>query len=50
MSVLARRDWVPDLSEDLVQKIANQTAEQSSGEVDDRLQELIDENRNIHEK
>ncbi len=49
MSVLARRDWVPDLSEDLVQKIANQTAEQSSGEVDDRLQELIDENRNIHE-
>ncbi|MBK6413448.1 aminotransferase class I/II-fold pyridoxal phosphate-dependent enzyme [Sphingopyxis sp.] len=49
MTMLARRSWVGDESEDLVQRIASAVAASSTDEVDRRLFELVEENRQIHD-
>ncbi len=46
---LAKRDWVPEPSEALVQRIATRTATDSDGEIIARLDALAIENRRIHE-
>ncbi len=50
MQHLARRPWVPAHCEDLVQSIADRTAEQPSAEVDDRIEALIRRNLEIHDR
>lgn len=50
MTVLGKRDWVPQLCETLVQKIANDTAKLSSAEVSARVDKLVEHNRTIHER
>ncbi|MCH2164397.1 MAG: aminotransferase class I/II-fold pyridoxal phosphate-dependent enzyme [Marinovum sp.] len=47
---LAQRDWVPTDCEDLVQRIASNTACASSDAILARLETLADTNREIHEK
>ncbi|WP_447761517.1 aminotransferase class I/II-fold pyridoxal phosphate-dependent enzyme [Sphingopyxis panaciterrae] len=49
MTMLARRPWVGDASEDLVQSIAFAVSGSSSDAVDQRLAELVEENRQIHD-
>lgn len=49
MTMLARRPWVGDQSEDLVQSIASAISESSADAVDRRLFELVEENRQIHD-
>ena len=46
---LMPRDWVPADTELLVQGVAHQTAQSDAKAIDDRLHELIAENRRIHE-
>src|SRR5690606_12519601 len=50
MNHLARRQWVPAASEDLVQSIAGRTAGQGSGAVADRIEALIRRNLEIHDR
>ena len=50
MSQLAQRDWVPDLCEKRVQELAGWTSSASSDAVDGRIADLVDENRQIHER
>ena len=47
---LAKRNWVPDPCETLVQTIAGRVAETASGDVMARLTELAEANREIHER
>jgi glycine hydroxymethyltransferase len=47
---LAQRNWVPELSEMLVQSIAGEVAGQSSPEVMRRIEALAVKNRSIHEQ
>ena len=47
---LARRDWVPARSEDLVQSVAAETAASPSATVLNRLEVLALNNREIHER
>lgn len=47
---LAARNWVPDPSETLVQKIAGQAASWSSDALLARINDLAEQNRVIHEK
>ena len=47
---LARRDWVPARSEDLVQSVATETAATHSATVLNRLEVLALKNREIHER
>ncbi|MDF1736161.1 MAG: beta-eliminating lyase-related protein, partial [Minwuia sp.] len=47
---IARRAWVPEDSEDLVQSIADETANATSAAVLDRITALADRNREIHER
>lgn len=47
---LAQRNWVPDTSETLVQKIAAATARTGSGELLARIEHLARQNREIHEE
>jgi len=49
MVVLARRDWVPTQCETLVQDLANRTAQETNKSIDDRVHDLIEKNRDIHE-
>jgi len=49
MTMLARRPWVGEGSENLVQSVAASIAGSSVDQVDARLAELIDENRQIHD-
>jgi glycine hydroxymethyltransferase len=46
---LARRDWVPGPSEDLVQTIAIRTAAEAPAAIADRITALAQENRRIHD-
>jgi len=46
---LARRPWVPEPSEDLVQTIAARTAAADADGIAARIDELAEENRTIHE-
>ncbi len=45
-----RRSWVPDDSEDLVTRIAAETATSEPGEIADRIAALIETNARIHER
>ncbi|RKF15169.1 aminotransferase class I/II-fold pyridoxal phosphate-dependent enzyme [Roseovarius spongiae] len=47
---LARRPWVPDASETLVQDIAARTAKATSADIAARLETLAEDNRRIHER
>ncbi len=47
---IASRDWVPGASEALVQDIAAKTSAASSKDLRQRLQNLAERNREIHEK
>ncbi|MGI9391652.1 MAG: serine hydroxymethyltransferase [Boseongicola sp.] len=47
---LVQRDWVPEPSETLVQSIASEIAEQASSTVLQRIDDLAEENRRIHER
>ena len=47
---LAHRNWVPDTSETLVQKISKQTAAASSADVLAKIESLAEQNRVIHEQ
>lgn len=49
MTMLARRSWVGDKSEDFVQSIASAISDSSADAVDRRLFELVEENRQIHD-
>ncbi|WP_040494144.1 serine hydroxymethyltransferase [Ilumatobacter nonamiensis] len=46
---LTPRNWVPTASEALVQRVAGAAAAESTGSGRARLDELVDENRTIHE-
>ncbi|MFN0262733.1 serine hydroxymethyltransferase [Tepidamorphus sp. 3E244] len=50
MTKLARRGWVPDNCEDVVQAYATQTASATSRAIGARLEELAADNRRIHEQ
>ncbi len=47
---LARRTWVPDLSETLVQTIAGRVATAGTSDILDRIDTLVARNREIHER
>lgn len=47
---LARRNWVPDPSEALVQSIAGRVAETGTPDILDRIDALVASNRDIHER
>lgn len=49
MTMLARRSWVGDESENLVQSVAFAVSGSSADAVDQRLFELVEENRQIHD-
>ena len=48
--MLVKRDWVPEASEALVQKIASETARASSDAISARITALAEDNREIHER
>lgn len=48
-AALRRRSWVPPLSEDFIQKLARDTAAAGADELEDRIERLVRENREIHE-
>ncbi|WP_372885350.1 serine hydroxymethyltransferase [Shimia sp.] len=50
MTHLARRNWVPDGCESLIQGIARRTATTSSEALLDRIRQLAARNRQIHER
>lgn len=50
MPRLARRSWVPEACEGLVQSIAGRTAGEASGAVADRIEALIRRNLEIHDR
>ena len=50
MPALARRAWVPSSCEDLVQRIAADTASRAPGDTAAELDRLIAANRRIHER
>lgn len=47
---IAKRAWVPETSENLVQAIARETSESASATILGRIEELAARNRNIHER
>lgn len=49
MNMLARRSWVGEESEDLVQAIAISATGKSADEIDQQIQNLIAENKRIHD-
>jgi glycine hydroxymethyltransferase len=49
-ATLRRRSWVPTPSEDFVQRLAQQTAATSADGIEDRINGLVRENREIHEQ
>ena len=50
MTHLARRPWVPEFSEDYVQNIAASLTGDSTAQIADRIEALIDDNRRIHDE
>ena len=50
MSHLAKREWVPEPSEILIQSVASRVSHEATGTISARLEELADQNRTIHEK
>ncbi len=49
MTMLARRSWVGNESEDYVQNVASAISDSSVDAIDRRLFELVEENRQIHD-
>lgn len=49
MTMLARRPWVGETSENLVQSVAAAVAGGTADQIDKRLAELVEENRQIHD-
>ena len=49
MSKLVRRDWVPENCEQRVQELASWTNSATSGSVDQRLEQLVGQNKFVHE-
>ncbi|MRG70382.1 aminotransferase class I/II-fold pyridoxal phosphate-dependent enzyme [Alphaproteobacteria bacterium HT1-32] len=47
---LMKRDWVPSGSEALVQSVAVETASQTSDAIRERIEALVNRNREIHER
>lgn len=47
---IAKRDWVPEKSEALIQSIAERTAAASSTDVLNQIEALAERNRDIHER
>lgn len=47
---IAKREWVPETSESLVQAIARETSDSASATILDRIEALADRNRDIHER
>ena len=47
---LMKRDWVPSDSETLVQSVAVETASQTSDAIRERIEVLVNRNREIHER
>ena len=47
---LMKRDWVPSDSETLVQSVAVETASQTSDAIRERIEALVNRNREIHER
>jgi len=50
MTFLSPRPWVPSHCDSFVQRIANETALASSGQISARLDQLAEDNRAIHER
>jgi len=50
MTNLARRPWVPDVCETYVQELAQRTAALPSQDIADRIDDLVQRNRAIHER
>ncbi len=50
MTCLSPRPWVPAHCETLMQRIASHTAQTSSAQIDARLDQLVEDNRTIHER
>ena len=50
IAALARRHWVPASSEDLVASIAADTAQQSAESIRHRIEALVEENADIHDR
>jgi len=50
MSILTRRNWVPEHCEDRVQDIAQRVSDQDSDAIDAEIASLIAQNRIIHER
>ena len=50
MTCLSPRPWVPARCETLVQRIATETAQASSTQINTRLDRLVQDNRTIHER
>jgi glycine hydroxymethyltransferase len=49
MTSLAPRAWVPETSEQLIQRVATRTGDQSSDDVADAIVGLAEQNRRIHD-
>ena len=50
MARLARREWVPDASDDLVQRVAAEVARARPADIADEIDRLAAENRRIHDE
>ncbi len=47
---IAKRAWVPEKCETLIQSVAARTAKEASGDVLSRIEKLVARNRDIHER
>ncbi|WP_108883644.1 beta-eliminating lyase-related protein [Anderseniella sp. Alg231-50] len=50
MTSISPRPWVPTHCETVVQRIADETARASSAQIDTRLEQLVEDNKTIHER
>src|SRR3546814_11272546 len=50
MTLLARRSWVPEVCESYVQELAQRTAALPSRDIAERIDDLVERNRAIHER
>lgn len=50
MTALSNRNWVPEACEEYIQLLAKRTAGTDIGTVANRIDDLIDQNRHIHER
>jgi glycine hydroxymethyltransferase len=50
MTQLQRRGWVPEASEDLVQRIAGETAQSDADAIEAALLAAVEQNRTIHDR